>query len=92
MKRIRTLKQLQTAVTDRRSVVMKGYYPYRLPAAVVMNWIGSALAACFARGMYVYEPKHPRRLRDPGRVVKHRTPKPPPPPLLLGFNGAAFKQ
>ena len=60
-KRITTLRQLYRLAQQRRSVRLSHRWH---PAAFVLHWYGFRIYQEMERGMYEYQPEHPRRLRN----------------------------
>lgn len=64
--RVKSLEHLIQLADDRRSVVVPGHscYNHRHPAAWVQNLPGRMLHSLLTRGMFVYQLKNKRRLRN----------------------------
>lgn len=61
--KITTLKQLQKAVNDKKSIHCPSSVNYRKhrPAAFAINYIGHVLLHLFNQGMYIYKPKNKKK-------------------------------
>lgn len=66
--RLTTLEQLHQAALNRRAVTVMRYGSagVRIPAAFVINMMGTVLVHLFSSGIYLYEPKtKPHEKTDP---------------------------